>query len=145
MLEKTSIDYCKEKIIHFETKANHNKREALWCFRIVMIATLLVPLFVTLGENAITTKVIPAVISSIAAFCTAWIQQRKPQGLWSLYRTTQRRLEEQLLKHNHLLGEYECSANPDKLLMMSVSDIVGQTHEKWLPMVPSVHNLNSTE
>ena len=138
---QASTDYCQEKIDHFREKAAHNKTEALWCFRLIMGSTLLVPLFIALGPDVWSSKVIPSFLSALAAFCTAWIQLRKPQELWTLYRTTQRELEDQLVKHNYLLDDYENSDDANKLLAQNVARLTLQTHQKWMPIVPSPDNL----
>ncbi|MEM6184989.1 DUF4231 domain-containing protein [Shewanella vaxholmensis] len=140
---QTSTDYCQQKIDHFREKAGHNKTEALWCFRLIMGSTLLVPLFVALGPEVWTSKIIPSLLSALAAFCTAWIQLRKPQELWTLYRTAQRELEDQLVKHYYLLEDYESSEDANKLLAQNVARLTLQTHQKWMPIVPSPDNLPS--
>ncbi|RPA22851.1 DUF4231 domain-containing protein [Shewanella frigidimarina] len=136
-------DYCQQKIDHFREKAGHNKTEALWCFRLIMGSTLLVPLFVALGPDVWTSKIIPSLLSALAAFCTAWIQLRKPQELWTLYRTAQRELEDQLIKHRYQIEEYESSDSADKLLAQNVAKLTLQTHQKWMPIVPNPDNLPS--
>lgn len=142
---QTSTDYCQKKIDHFREKAGHNKTEALWCFRLIMGSTLLVPLFIALGPEVWSSKVVPSFLSALAAFCTAWIQLRKPQELWTLYRTTQRELEDQLVKHKYQLEDYESSENADKLLVKNVAKLTLQTHQKWMPIVPSPDNLPSKQ
>ncbi|WP_144211787.1 DUF4231 domain-containing protein [Shewanella donghaensis] len=138
-----STNYCQQKIEHFKKKAAHNKTEALWCFRLIMGSTLLVPLFVALGPEVWSSKVLPSFLSALAAFCTAWIQLRKPQELWTLYRTAQRELEDQLVKHKYQLGEYDSNEGADKLLAQNVAKLTLQTHQKWMPIVPSPDNLPS--
>lgn len=138
---KNATDYCQEKIQHFTKKAAHNKTESLWCFRLIMVSTLLIPVLVTLGTDIWFSKVIPSLLSALAAFCTAWIQLRKPQELWSLYRTTQRELEDQLIKYQYQLEEYEVSENIDKLLVKNVANLTLQTHQKWIPIVPNPDSL----
>lgn len=130
-----------------EKKANHNKNEALWCFRIVMGATLLAPLFVTLGTDIIMGKIVPSVLSIGAAFSTAWLQLRKPQQLWALYRTAQRELEVHLTKFEYKIDEYKNKRNsdPNKILVKHVADIALDVHYKWLPIVPNPEDFKETE
>lgn len=101
------------------------------------------PLFVALGQEVWSSKVVPSFLSALASFCTAWIQLRKPQELWTLYRTTQRELEDQLVKHNYLLEDYESSEDANKLLAQNVARLTLQTHQKWMPIAPSPDNLPS--
>lgn len=142
-MDKSAVDFCLEKIVHFKEKAKHNKSEALWCFRIIMGSTLLIPLFLSLGFDDWTSKVVPSLLSALAAFCTAWIQLRKPQELWSLYRTAQRELEDQLVKYQYRIDEYQISESVDKLLAQNVAEISFKSHKKWVGIVPSPENLTS--
>ena len=124
-------------------KANHNKFEALWSFKAVMLSTLLSPLFVAFGDGLVYGKIIPAILSLIAAAFTAWIQLRKPQSLWTNYRTAQRRMEVELDSYKFKLHGYDDEGcNPEKILMTRVNDIYLETHYKWSDLVPTAHELN---
>lgn len=131
-------DYSAEQVRHFEQKAKHNKRESLWCFRLIMLSTLTAPLLVSLGEGLWFGKVVPSILSALAAFCTAWIQLRKPQELWSIYRGAQRQIELQITHYEFSIGEFKnCDENEkDKLLAYNVSKITLDTHELWRNRVP---------
>ncbi|MCE9780955.1 DUF4231 domain-containing protein [Shewanella algae] len=135
--ENNPLEYCQNQISHFQSKASHNKKEALWCFRLVMIGSLLAPIFVSLGVDVWTEKVIPSILSTMAAFCTAWIQLRKPNELWSLYRTTQRELESHLVHYTYGIDNYSDTENADKLLVKNVTYLSLKAHQKWIPIVPS--------
>lgn len=128
---------CRRAIQHYERKANHNKSEALRCFVIIIVCTLTTPLLITLGSGLWLGKVAPSMLSLIAAAATAWLQQRKPQQLWSLYRTAQRYLEVQELKHDFGLDQYEQAEERDKQLASEVAGVIMRTHEQWVPIVPS--------
>ena len=145
MENQTPIEYCQQQITHFERKASHNKREALWCFKFIMVGTLLAPLLVTLGTEFWLSKVLPSVLSVFAAFCTAWLQLRKPQELWSLYRTTQRELEDHLTKFQHAVNEYEGAVNKEKLLVENVAKLSIQAHRNWVSLVPVPDSLLKNE
>ena len=144
-LRQEPLEYCKQQISHFQTKACHNKREALWCFRLIMIGTLLAPLFVTLGGEVWTAKVIPSFLSVLAAFCTAWVQLRKPHELWSLYRTAQRELESHLVRYTYQIEEYSETESSDKILVKNVSNLSLNIHKKWMPIVPAPDVLSNIQ
>ena len=133
----SAVDYCRNRISHFCVKADHNKREALVFFSAAMAFSLAAPLFITLGKGDIFGKVIPAVLSTMSAGATAWLQQRKPHQLWSLYRTAQRELENELVQHEFLLDRYSQSASSDKQLAERVAEICLRAHTLWVPIVPS--------
>lgn len=139
---------AEEKIRGMKDKANHNKSEALWSFKTVMLSTLLSPLFVAFGEGLVYGKIIPAILSVIAAAFTAWIQLRKPQSLWATYRTAQRKMEVELDSYRFKLQGYdEDGCEPDKVLITRINDIYLETHFKWSDLVPTTQelkNINNT-
>lgn len=143
-MTKTPLELCTETTTAFKQKANHNKNEALNCFRIVMTATLLTPIFITLGPELWLGKVLPSVLSALAAASTAWLQLRKPQQLWALYRSCQRKLEDQQMRYTYEIEPYAGNTAPDKLLAERVALICMEAHDKWLPIVPNPENMKES-
>src|SRR5688572_13580665 len=90
--EESVSAYAERTRLGFKAKAAHNKAESLFCFSIVVFATSATTLFVTLGQGYWFGKVIPAVLSAAATAATAWLQLRRPQHLWELYRGIQREI-----------------------------------------------------
>lgn len=133
--------FCRAKIEHFAAKAGHNKRESQACFMIVVLCTGAVPLFITLGEGFLWGKAVPATLSTLAAIAAAWLQLRRPQQLWSLYRSAQRELEDHETRRRFLLAEYGTDSDPDRLLALRVAAIVWKAHNQWVPMVPNPDHL----
>ena len=156
MSDKMSAEeYCKSVIKGFESKSTHNKNESIYFFWISMGGALLAPLFVTLGEDIanclgtwgsvfVFSKLIPSILSISVAFSTAWLQLRKPQQLWALYRTSQRELENCLSEFQHKIKDFKDCEDCDKLLAEKVSEIVLSSHYAWLPMVPNPENVTSS-
>ena len=138
MTTASPVELSNNRIAHFRRKADHNKRESLTFFSIVIACTLSAPLFITLGNTPLLNKIIPAILSTMAAGATAWLQQRKPQQLWSLYRGAERQIEFHLQRYQLNAGEYADSANPDRLLAEHVTEIVLHTHEGWSGLVPQM-------
>lgn len=141
--ERTAAEYAVAIRSSFEKKAGHNKAEALWCFGFVVGFTLAAPLFVTLAESRFWGKIVPAVLSICAAGLTTWLQVRKPQQLWALYRTCQRRIEDAQTRSRYSLGEFEGATNPEQLLAKEVAEIAMFAHQQWIPLVPSPENLGA--
>lgn len=136
-------EYSTEQAEHFKNKADHNKKESLWCFRIIMLGTLSAPLLVGLGEGVLYAKVLPSILSAVAAFCTAWLQLRKPQELWSVYRNAQRQIEVQVTHFDFKVAEYtDLGENKaSELLALNVSNLVLETNSRWTQHVPNPSNL----
>lgn len=132
----TVADYYSALRKGFREKANHNKIESQLCFSLTIAFTLAAPLFVTLGQGLVLGKIVPSVLSVFAAGLTAWLQLRKPQRLWSIYRRAQRELEREKSFFDFKLGEYEASPEPEKLLAQKASDIAFAVHEQWEGLVP---------
>ena len=151
---KSPKDFCMAITEGFKKKSNHNKRESMICFVLAMGGALASPIFVTLGEDIaklfgefgsvfLFSKFFPSLLSVIVAFSTAWLQLRKPQQLWALYRTSQRELEDNLYKFQYRVAEYENHENPEKLLVENVSKIALNAHYSWLPMVPNPEDIKT--
>lgn len=128
----------------FKSKADHNKRESLFCFTVIVAFSLASPLFVTLGDGVFWAKIIPSVLSLSVAASTAWLQLRKPQNLWSLYRDCQRRLEDSLYKYRYRLAEYDApEQDRARLLAETVRVVAWDAHQRWLPLVPTPEAIGS--
>jgi hypothetical protein len=135
------IVFCEQLIAGFKKKADHNKAESQGFFAAVIISTLATPLFVTLGEGLIPGKLIPSLLSAVAAGATAWLQLRKPQQLWGMYRTAQRELEDNRNRYRYGLAPYSDSMNRDNVLAEKISDLAIAVHHQWMPMIPSLDQL----
>jgi hypothetical protein len=138
MPHTNAIELSLDRIVHFRSKADHNKRESLTFFTIIITCTLAAPLLITLGDRPLLNKIIPAILSTLASGSTAWLQQRKPQQLWSLYRGAERQIEYHLQRRQLQAGEYAESSNPDRLLAERVTEIALHTHEGWSGLVPEL-------
>ncbi len=153
-VQQSAEEYCKSVINSFKSKATHNKNESICFFWVSMGGALLAPLFVTLGEDIanflgnygsvfLFSKLIPSILSIAVAFSTAWLQLRKPQQLWALYRTSQRELENCLSEFQYKINDFENCSDTEKLLAQKVSKIALAAHYDWLPMVPNPENLST--
>lgn len=130
------LKFCNEKIEEMAKKADHNKRETLWSFKVIMISSLVIPLFIAFGPNEWISKVIPSVLSAVSAFVTAWIQLRKPNQLWTLYRTSQRELEQEVNLYKFESKKYKSSENKEQLLIEEFSEKYYKINEQWAKLVP---------
>jgi|GEM_PF-1414777 len=124
-------------------KANHNKWEAQYTFYAIICFTLAAPRFVTLGEGWFWGKAVPATLSVLAAGASAWLQLRKPQRLWALYRRAQRELEREKAAFDFGLDDFAESDDKGRLLASRVSDIAFRIHERWEGLIPESDSLVS--
>ncbi|WP_457280909.1 DUF4231 domain-containing protein [Polaromonas sp. P5_D5] len=133
-----ALQFADDTLRGFKRKSDHNKSESLACFALVVVCSLVSPLFVTLGEGAFLGKIVPSVLSLSAAASTAWLQLRKPQSLWSLYRDCQRRIEDHVYKYQYHLGPYATDdTERSRLLADAVRAVAWDAHQRWLPLVPT--------
>ncbi|MGO8151460.1 DUF4231 domain-containing protein [Rhizobium leguminosarum] len=139
----SSEDYYSAVRKSLRSKADHNKNESQLCFSLAITCTLASPLFVTLGHGDLFAKIVPATLSVIAAALSSWLQLRKPQRLWAIYRRAQRELEREKSHFDFKLGEYGVTTDPEILLAERVSDIVFKVHERWEGLVPEVEALGN--
>ena len=124
-------------------KADHNKIEAQGCFALIIIFTLTAPLLVTLGEGVVFAKVIPATLSVMAAGLTTWLQLRKPQRLWVIYRRAQRDLEEAKANYDFNDAEFEDVAHKDRLLARKITAVARAVHDEWEGLIPEPEALGT--
>lgn len=131
-----AVDYLHKVCDNMRNKADHNKLESQTCLVLIIVCTLSAPLFVTLGQSVLFGKIVPSVLSLMAAALTSWMQVRKPQKLWSIYRTAQRRLETEKVQYDLNDGDYPSNERPDLLLARRVSEVSNWAHEQWMGLVP---------
>jgi hypothetical protein len=135
--------FVEDQIQEFKRKASHNKNESLSLIVFSIACALAAPLFISLGEGKLLEKVIPSVLSVLSAGCTSWLQLRKPQKLWSMYRNTQRLLENELVRYSFKMGDYQTHASPEGLLAERASTITFAVHEEWSKLVPNADSMPS--
>lgn len=139
-----ALKFADDALQNFKKKSDHNKFEALTCFSLVVVGSLVSPLFVTLGEGVFLGKIVPSLLSLSAAASTTWLQLRKPQSLWSLYRDCQRRIEDHVYKYLYHLDQYSANnAERSQLLADAVRIISWDAHQRWLPLVPTSEEIGT--
>ncbi|TXM66566.1 DUF4231 domain-containing protein [Methylobacterium sp. WL69] len=137
------LDYYKSMRKGMREKANQNKLESQLSFTTIIACTLLAPLLVTLGDGIFLSKVVPSLLSVTAGGLTSWLQLRKPQRLWVLYRRAQRELEEQKANFDFKDGDFADTAEADKLLARKITQIACWVHNSWEGLVPEPEMLAS--
>jgi len=95
---------------------------------VVVIATLVAPLFIAFGETPLLGKIIPSMLSVSATAATAWLQLRKPQQLWALYRAAHKELEVHYTRFHFRIGEYASADDPDRMLAEQVAKLMLALH-----------------
>ncbi|MGO2419010.1 MAG: DUF4231 domain-containing protein [Vibrio casei] len=143
----SAVQYTQKQISHYRKKADHNKSESIWCFRGVMVCSLMAPIFLSLGEGIWFSKVVPSLLSAIAAFCTAWLQLRKPQTLWTTYRTAQRKMERTFIHYQFRVEKFDAHSQSDekadKLLVSEITRLSSDAHNIWAKNVPDTSSLKA--
>ncbi|KQQ56387.1 hypothetical protein ASF69_16595 [Rhizobium sp. Leaf311] len=137
----SAVDYYSSVRKGFRNKADHNKIEAQLCFSIIIACTLTAPLFVTLGKDDLWAKGVPSFLSVLAGALTSWLQLRKPQRLWMIYRRAQRELEEHKANYDFRDGDFAECSNPDQLLARKITGVSRWVHDTWEGLVPEQESL----
>jgi hypothetical protein len=144
-MNESALEYANKIATGFKDKANHNKNESLTCFTIIIASSLSAPLLITLGEGVFLSKILPSILSVLAAGLTSWLQLRKPQKLWSMYRGAQRNIEDQITRYNYKIGDYKTSTDLDALLAENIADIALNAHNEWTAVIPTPETLSLKE
>lgn len=140
-----SIEFAERIAEAFKEKADHNKNESLSCFTLILVASLSAPLFITLGKGDLLGKIIPSILSVVAAGLTSWLQLRKPQKLWSMYRGAQRLVEDHITRYKFKIGDYKVHEAPESLLAEKVAEIALSAHYEWTAVIPTPETLSLKE
>lgn len=143
MSENSAVVTSQNMAKALEVKAKHNKRESLWSFKLIMILTLLTPILINITDSWLWGKLIPSSFAAIASFLTAWLKLRKPESLWSLYRTGQRQIEKEIRYYEHKITPYH-ESSAEQILIENVSVIYDKTHDGWLKLIPSSENMKTS-
>lgn len=136
MDKQIELEFAEKICNGIKKKADKNKSLATFFFGVIILATVLSPTLILVSDNVIISKYIPASLSVLAAIAAYWIQVRKPNERWVLYRTYQRELEHEINSYKFQTGKYKDSEQKDKLLAESVNDKALNLHYDWIPMVP---------
>lgn len=143
MINTDALETCRLMMVSLEKKANHNKIESLWSFKLIMVLTLVTPILIGISEHWIVGKLLPSLCAAIASFLTAWVKLRKPESLWELYRSGQRKMENEIRFYQHGVTPYDVESS-DKLLIKNVSAILDSTHAGWAKLVPNTNDVSTT-
>jgi hypothetical protein len=66
LAHEDALSYAQRARVHLASKAEHDKRESLGLFVLVITATLAVSGFVAFGNDMVTGKIVPLCLSLIA-------------------------------------------------------------------------------
>jgi hypothetical protein len=89
------------------------------------------------------SKIIPTIISISVAISATWLQVRKPQQLWALYRTAQRNLEHKLYQYKYKVSHFEKAENSKSIFVEKIIEIRNETHNSWLNLIPNLSSDNN--
>ena len=139
--EENVLEYAERIKEGISNKADSNKTWSTRLFLIVLFATVLSPILILLPVCDWFSKYLPAFLTASAALASGWIQLRKPQERWTLYRTAQREIEFEIDQYNHKIGEYQDERTRNAILSDKVSRRALQLHFEWIPIVPKAEDL----
>jgi hypothetical protein len=127
---KQAVDQCQNLITHFRVRADRNKRLFQWLRNLSVILT------VTVSSIAAVEGVprwIVAVVSGMAALCTALLAATRPQEIWLQSRGTQQQLTAELFLFQQCAGDYSVSNDDERvrLLAKRITDVWSAGHQRW--------------
>jgi Protein of unknown function (DUF4231) len=131
-----ALAYARRTLAGVTAKAASNKRLTTFLFLTILIPTTVSPILILAANDPLAAKVLPSILSACAAVASAWIQLRKPQERWAIYRTAQREVEFEIDQYQFGNGRYAEPAGRGSLLADAVSKRALQLHFEWLPIAP---------
>lgn len=132
----SALEYAQRVLRGIECKAASNKRLTTVLFLAILVPTTIAPILILADLPPWAAKILPSALSALAAIASGWIQLRKPQERWAIYRTAQREIEFELDQHQFGNGVYADPEARDRLLADAVSRRALQLHFEWLPIAP---------
>ena len=132
-LDLTPLEYVKSQKDHFRDKANRNKRIVNYSMAIIILSSVMSPVFILISNDFWISKLVPSLLGSLAAFCTYWIQLKKPQEKWILFRTAEKEIESEISNFIYSCDQKKENENE---LAVRVSKYVKNVHQSWIPLVP---------
>jgi Protein of unknown function (DUF4231) len=136
-----ALEYARNTLQGIKDKAERNKHWSDALFFIIIAATASSPILILLPLAPIWSRNAPAILTALASVASAWVQLRKPQERWALYRTAQREIEFEIDQYTFGLGKYRDLTTRVSVLADAVSNRALQLHYEWLPMVPRLREL----
>jgi hypothetical protein len=138
----TPIEYANKIKYGIKAKSDETKRFSTFLFLVILISTVFSPALILISNEPWLSKYLPAFLTACAALASYWIQLRKPQERWLIYRTAQREIEYEIDQYTFGNGDYVESNNKDLLLTDRVSKRALQLHYEWMPIVPKIDDVN---
>ncbi len=137
------LAYARRLLDSIRKKADQNKRQSTFLFFVVLGATAFSPILILTPTPDWASKIIPAVLTAAAAMASGWLQLRKPQERWAVYRTAQREIEFEIDQYQFGNGQYADASTNGKRLTDLVSKRALRLHYDWLPIVPSAEDVKN--
>ena len=134
ILEENSIQYALRHRDYFKNKSNKNKRISNKLLIIIILSSVLTPVFILVSADFWISKLLPSVLGAAAAFSSYWIQLKKPQEKWILFRSAQRQIEYEIDIYKFNLSNLS-QKDLEKSLAMKVSQINLEAHQNWIPLL----------
>jgi len=138
---KTAREYSEQIKAGVKKKADQNKRQSTILFFIILFSTVLSPVFILLSWGDTYSKYLPAFMTAGAALASYWLQLRKPQERWVIYRGAQREIEFEIDQYTFENDGYADNDGKDKLLADRVSKRALQLHYEWIPFAPKAEEI----
>jgi hypothetical protein len=140
-METCALDYAKKTCSGIKEKADVNKKGSTALFLGLLIPTAISPILILLPFDGFIFRIIPATITAIAAICSAWMQLRKPQERWVIYRTAQREIEYEIDQYTSRINDYK-GEDRDEILADRISKRALQLHYEWIPIFPKTNDIS---
>ena len=152
--EPTALDYARTTKNGIKKKADKNKKTSTLLFATILLSSVSAPILILSPivdfkipyieisvPSEFLNRYLPAIMSACAAYASCWLQLRKPQERWAIYRTAQREIEFEINKFKYEIDGY-ASADKEKILADQVNKRALQLHYEWMPYVPKAEDID---
>lgn len=129
-------DRLTEQMKWYETKANENKSRFQIFQTVIIIASVIIPIVNLIDFATFEIRIISSVLGGTVAGVTAFIQLKKYQENWLLYRATEENLKKEKYLFLYDAGPYSDAIddNRKKILVERVESIISSETSQFFGM-----------
>ena len=140
-------DYLKNRIDDqinwYNSKAHINKNYHYFTKAMVIIVSSIIPLIAGIEIDGSLKNVLLGLLGTCIAVVTGLTSLIKFQEKWSEYRMTAEAAIQEKILFQTLSGPYDKQAEPFKLLVKRVENLLSKEHDHWSQYINENNNTNA--
>lgn len=137
----TPFAACERLREFVSVRARANERRARVTTSAIVVASALIPVCLVAagqGDHFVWGRLLPALLAATSGAAAGSLQLDRAHDRWRLYRTYQRRIEDEVFRFENHMSPYDGADTQRELQMAeTVLQIRAQLHRDWGGLVPT--------